>query len=77
MTVLIAYEFHCYSLSKLLHPTLISACYRVEENVAILEQEISCKLLIAFLQESLAKEKKMTEAKKASDTQGRDGNMLC
>ncbi|KAL5482252.1 hypothetical protein EMCRGX_G022556 [Ephydatia muelleri] len=37
----------------LLYPTLLAACYNSQENVGILSQEISCKLLSTFLQESM------------------------
>lgn len=37
------------SLSSLLFPTLLSACYLSHENTAILRQEISCQLLVTFL----------------------------
>ena len=44
-------ETHCplCRLSALLFPTLISACFLSQENRAILSQEISCQLLVAFL----------------------------
>lgn len=45
-------------LSRLLYPTLIAACYQMEDNKAILEEEISCKLLVAFLQEACGEEGK-------------------
>ena len=39
--------------SQLLFPTLISACYQVDTNKELLEQEISCKLLVAFLESNI------------------------
>lgn len=59
-----------YRLSHLLFPTLISACYQVSENVQILEQEISCKLLVAFLQETLARQRSKDEQ---ADTRKKQG----
>lgn len=61
------YFLYNFRLTGLLFPTLISACYQVPENVCILEQEISCKLLVAFLQETVAQlqsRDKQTEASK-------------
>ena len=40
-------------LTRLLFPTLVAACYQQKENRAILQQEISPRLLVAFLQENL------------------------
>lgn len=42
-------------LSQLLYPTLIAACYQSEENKAILQEEISSKLLVVFLQDACSK----------------------
>lgn len=44
--------FFFFRLSQLLYPTLVAACYQMEENMVILEEEISSKLLITFLQEA-------------------------
>ena len=59
-----------FRLSQLLYPTLVSACYLMEENKAILEEEISSKLLVTFLQES-CQEDKLQRTKK--DAQGNPG----
>ncbi len=58
-------------LTKLLFPTLILACYLVPENVCILELEISCKLLVSFLQEALAREEIKGVVTDAGGQQGR------
>lgn len=42
--------------TRLLFPTLISACYQVDTNKQLLEQEISSKLLVAFLNDNIARE---------------------
>lgn len=51
-------------LSQLLYPTLIAACYQMEENKVILEEEISSKLLVTFLRE--ASKRKEGGAQKAA-----------
>ena len=38
------------SLMKLLLPTLLAACYNLEDNCEVLEQVVSGKLLCVFLQ---------------------------
>ena len=40
-------------LVELLFPTLISACYKNKDNRIILEQEISCQLLVVFIRVSV------------------------
>ena len=47
-----------YRLSQLLYPTLIAACYQMEENKAILQEEISSRLLVTFLQDACRAEAK-------------------
>lgn len=42
--------------SQLLYPTLISACYQVETNRELLKQEMSCRLLVAFLESNIEEE---------------------
>lgn len=51
--VLLPPALPCPRLTRLLFPTLVAACYRQKENSAILQQEISPRLLVAFLQENL------------------------
>lgn len=66
---------HMCRLSQLLYPTLVSACYLMEENKAILEEEISCKLLVTFLQESCQEEDKLQRANKdAQVSSGKEKN---
>ena len=56
LNMLIVFICHVSRHSRLLYPTLISACYQLETNRELLEQEISCKLLVAFLQENISME---------------------
>lgn len=68
------FPFVLFRLSQLLYPSLIAACYQMEENKAILEEEISSKLLVAFLQEACQEEKQRTrkeqgEAKREKSSQ--------
>lgn len=62
--------FFLFRLSRLLYPTLIAACYQMEENKAILEEEISSKLLLTFLQEACKEEEKQQQrTRKDSDAE--------
>ena len=47
----------------MLFPTLISACYQVDTNKQLLEQEISSKLLVTFLQENIVRRSPIDDAK--------------
>lgn len=69
MQLLIMLSFF-FRLSQLLYPTLIAACYQMEENKAILEEEISSKLLLTFLQEACREEEKQQQrVRKDSDAE--------
>ena len=62
-----------FRLSQLLYPSLIAACYQMEENKAILEEEISSKLLVTFLQEACKEEERQRRSKKDSGGNGGRG----
>ncbi len=53
-------------LSQLLYPTLIAACYQMEENRAILQEEISSKLLVTFLENACSKAQAKEKAASSS-----------
>ena len=39
-----------FSLAKLLYPTLISACYDVQDNKDVLELDVNSQLICVYLQ---------------------------
>lgn len=52
----------------MLYPSLVAACYQMEENKAILEEEISSKLLVTFLQEACKEEERQQRSKKDNNS---------
>jgi hypothetical protein len=46
------HTFISHRLVEILFPTLICACYHNDDNKAVLQQEISCQLILMFIKVS-------------------------